>query len=150
MEYRTEEKIEKIKQWHRNWKWYVWQEANMRCQRCNMLLSKINQSVVHHKTYKHEGSIYDAAPYEIWDKIELLCHDCHRFIHENESIDGVTKILKKETKFKLTEYDLFDQCDFCIECGNIQYRLNDGDLCENCYHEKRVFEKELEEFYWHN
>jgi len=135
--------------WHYIYKEYCFERSQNKCQHCNRYIY-LSQGVVHHKTYKHKGGIYNAHPDDIWDKIEVLCHECHRSVHESCSIDGVTKILKRKEYDPWDNYEDEEDIPFCSNCGWVEYNLNSENLCGHCEFEKRVFEKELEEFYWHN
>jgi len=92
---------------HKKYKNECFKMFNYRCSGCDKYIN-IYEGVVHHKTYKHKGGIYQARPKEIKDKICLMCHECHEEEHQNKSIDGITRILPSEYKE-------------CIDCNDSDY-----------------------------
>ena len=90
----------RAKFWHLNNKHIVYKHFAQTCQDCKKQFKRMRDSVVHHKTYKHKGGIYSVGADELIkaDKITLLCHACHEDMHSRVSIDGITRILKKQEK----------------------------------------------------
>lgn len=118
--------------WHGKYKLDCFKMFGFTCWSCDKKIS-LSEGVVHHKTYKHKGGIYQARPHEIKDKICLMCHDCHKKEHQSTSIDGITKILPK---IELHQ---------CVDCGeafeDANYLLSNG-RCEPCnvVHEQTMSE----------
>jgi len=117
--------------WHRKYKLECFQMFNWHCSVCWEYIG-LSDGVVHHKTYKHKGGIYQARPEEIEDKICLMCHECHEKEHQNKSIDGVTKMLPKE----IPDEEYIE----CIDCGDsywfkANYIMEDGRciICNDVY-----------------
>lgn len=113
--------------WHRASTEEVRDYFDCTCTLCEKFLPYKSQGVIHHKTYKHKGGIYNASAEEllIVRKITYLCHDCHRYTHENLSIDGITHILPIQSERASNEQES------CSECG--EWIINqDGGKCEPC------------------
>ena len=105
--------------WHKVYKKEVFEYYNYQCTNC-MKHINIHDGVVHHNTYKHKSGIYTATAKELIQakKITLLCNSCHTYIHQTESIDGLTRLLGID----------------CIECGE---ETPQGDIvngrCDICH-----------------
>ena len=122
--------------WHGKYKMECFRIFGFMCSSCGSKI-KLSEGVVHHKTYKHKGGIYQVPPHEIKDKICLMCHNCHKHEHESYSIDNMTKILPHEK-------ELYS----CIDCGE-SYEdscniLHNG-KCELC---NNLHQKTMSEYVW--
>jgi hypothetical protein len=118
-------------EWHRKYKYECFIIFDFTCCKCDRKIVT-SEGVVHHKTYKHEGGIYQARPDEIIDKICIMCHSCHEEEHTLKSIDGVTKkLIPKKPIF---------ECVTCYE--EFEYELIDG-KCECC---NDIYEKTMSEY----
>jgi len=110
-------------EWHRKYKNECFEMFNYRCSGCDKYIN-IYEGVVHHKTYKHKGGIYQARPKEIKDKICLMCYECHEGEHRNKSIDGITRKIPREYKE-------------CIDCNDSDYYepnlIQSDGRCETCH-----------------
>lgn len=111
------------REWHLKYKFEAFKMFNFTCAGCLKDELRLREGVVHHKTYLHKGGIYQARPYEIKDKICVLCHECHLSVHQSERIDGVTKLLPTITK---------DEPNICEDCGWESHEIDDMGLCEVC------------------
>lgn len=105
--------------WHLTYKKEVFKHYDYQCTNC-MKRIKTCEGVVHHKTYRHKSGIYNATAKELIEakKITVLCDDCHAYVHQTESIDGLTRLLDID----------------CIECGE---ETPQGDIvngrCDICH-----------------
>lgn len=110
-------------EWHRKYKFETFKMFNFSCDGCSKTELALNKGVVHHKTYKHEGGIYQARPHEIKYKICVLCHECHLAVHQSESIDGITKLLPTIIE---------DESIRCKDCGEESHEIDVMGLCDIC------------------
>lgn len=113
------------KEWHGKYKFECFQIFGFKCSFC-FEKTNLNEGVVHHRTYKHDGGIYQAKPLEIIDKISIACHTCHEHIHQTESIDGITKIVK-------VKRHRWNRYENCIDCNESDNPLNGDSRCESCF-----------------
>jgi len=90
-----------------------------------------NQLVIHHISYYHKKGIYNIDLFEAIDKIQLLCKDCHKWIHSNFIVDSKTKII--------------DENKDCIDCnGSFKINfLNSDGRCEDCEY---YYREQLKEY----
>ena len=116
------------KDWHGKYKLDCFKMFGFSCSLCGVNIG-LSDGVVHHKTYKHKGGIYQARPHDIKDKICLMCHNCHEKEHRAISIDGITSILQAEEEikycsgcgcgFEVTDNALSNsKCDVCMDAFN--------------------------------
>lgn len=110
------------KEWHLKYKFEAFKMFNFTCAMCEKDNLRLNQGVVHHKTYIHKGGIYQARPHEIKNKICVLCHDCHLSVHQSERIDDLTAILPESQS----------KANICDECGEENNYLDMAGMCEIC------------------
>ena len=105
--------------WHKVYKESVFKHFDNECKECFKEI-KLHDGVVHHKTYKHKGGIYNTSAKELIDcrKITVLCHECHELEHQTKSIDGITRLLDVECIECFERYPKEDmingKCDICF------------------------------------
>jgi hypothetical protein len=113
------------REWHGRYKLDCFKMFGFKCSDCWESI-RLGEGVVHHKTYKHKGGIYQAEPKEIKDKICLMCYSCHEKTHQTKSIDGITRIIPIEP--------YSNEC-VCNNCGG-EYSEDttniDYEMCDEC------------------
>jgi len=86
----------KKRRWHDEHVPIVFEMTGGECKHCSIVCKTINLGAIHHTTYRPINgiSIYDLSIERLFELeiIEWVCRECHRKIHETESIDGITKI----------------------------------------------------------
>lgn len=120
--------------WHLKYKKYVLIHFKYRCSMCNKH-TEVNEGCVHHKTYIHDGGIYnaDASELILLDKITWVCYDCHNYIHSNQSIDNITAIRRDENEYHYGYSQVKTKCIYCGLICDIE-AFYDETTCYDCYH----------------
>lgn len=118
-------------EWHKKYKFECFKMFDFTCVQCHKIINT-SQGVVHHYTYKHKCSIYQARPEELWGKICVMCYECHKREHQQFSIDGITRILPEITIDNL-----------CKSCGFEVQELDSDGNCEVC---KNMINRDLNEY----